>query len=454
MTTIKSINPFNNQLLKEYEEMSEGQLNSSLEKAHSTFLKWKNVSFEERSILMSKSAEILRTKKLEYARLITLEMGKPIKQSISEIEKCADCCDYYAKYAKQFLADEIAESDGSKSFIGYQPLGCILAIMPWNFPFWQVFRFAAPALMAGNVGVLKHASNVSGCSKAIEEVFTMAGFPQGCFQSLIIGSSKVKYVIEHKVVQAVTLTGSEKAGADVASIAGKQIKKTVLELGGSDAFIVLNDADIDKAAEVAIMSRMINNGQSCIAAKRFIIEKNQYDLFLEKMKMHMENYKMGDPLNDHTSLGPLARVDLAKDLDSQVKDTLKQGGKLFFQKQAEFTDAFYPTTMLTDVKPGMRAYEEELFGPVATVYKANDQEEAIYIANDSKFGLGCSIWSKDLDKAIAVGRKIDAGSVFVNGLVKSDPRLPFGGVKASGYGRELSYVGIREFVNIKTFWVK
>jgi len=454
MTTLKSINPYNNQLLKEYEEMSEGQLNDCLENSHATFLKWRNIPFEERSTLMNKSAEILRNKKMDYARLITMEMGKPIKQSISEIEKCADCCEYYARHAKEFLSDEISHSDASKSFIAYEPLGCILAIMPWNFPFWQVFRFAAPALMAGNVGVLKHASNVTGCSKAIEEVFRLAGFPEGCFQSLIIGSSKVKYVIEHEVVQAVTLTGSEKAGADVAGIAGKQIKKTVLELGGSDAFIVLNDADLDKAAEVAVMSRMINNGQSCIAAKRFIIEKNHYEIFLEKMKMHLDNYKLGDPLDDHTSLGPLARVDLAKDLDSQVKDTVKQGAKLFYQKPTDLRGAFYSTTMLTEVKPGMRAYDEELFGPVAVVYKANDVEEAIHIANDTKFGLGSSLWSKDIDKAIAVGRKIEAGSVFINGLVKSDPRLPFGGIKASGYGRELSYVGIREFVNIKTFWVK
>ena len=347
------------------------------------------------------------------------------------------------------------DSDASQSFLRFDPLGCVLAIMPWNFPFWQVFRFAAPALMAGNVGILKHASNVPQCSMAIEDLFKEAGFPEGVFQSALIGSSKVPYLINSPVIKAVTLTGSEKAGSEVAALAGKNIKKTVLELGGSDPFIVLKDADLEEAAEVALRSRLINNGQSCIAAKRFIVEQTVYIPFLEKIKEKLDALHMGDPRDPKTDIGPLARKDLALSLNEQVEASVNKGGKIFYQwNKKELNYPFFRPVILTDVKPGMSAYEEEFFGPVFITCPVRDEQEAIKIANDSKYGLGGAIWTKDIEKGRRLAKEMEAGAVFINGMVKSDPRLPFGGIKYSGYGRELSIQGIREFVNQKTVWVK
>ncbi|MBX9851233.1 MAG: NAD-dependent succinate-semialdehyde dehydrogenase [Cytophagaceae bacterium] len=455
MPKLQSINPYNNQLIAEYEEFDEKKLNQILNESANTFLSWKKTSFAERAKVMKKCAEDLLESKASLAELIVKEMGKPITQAIAEIEKCAICCEYYADNAKSFLKDEIITSDASKSFVTYEPLGTVLAIMPWNFPFWQTFRFAAPALMAGNTAVLKHAFNVSGCSLAIEKVFLDAGFPEYAFKSLIIGSAKVKYVIEHPSIKAVTLTGSEFAGSEVAMTAGKNIKKTVLELGGSDPFIICKDADLEEASEMAVRSRMINTGQSCIAAKRFIIVQEVYEKFLDLMKTKMTLLKIGDPMDAKTDLGPLAREDLVSGLLKQVEQTVSKGGKIFFGGgRPEREGAFMNPTMLIDLKPGMAAYEEELFGPVASVFEAKDEQDAIRIANDSKYGLGAAIWTKDIERGIALGKQIESGAVFINGIVKSDPRLPFGGIKTSGYGRELSYVGIREFVNVKSVWVK
>jgi succinate-semialdehyde dehydrogenase/glutarate-semialdehyde dehydrogenase len=455
MTLIKSINPYSNEILKEFKEYEINDLESILSKAEKTFSHWKKTGFNERSEKMKACSNNLLKNKNEYAKLITNEMGKPILQSIAEVEKCASACLYFAENAESFLKNEFIQSDASQSFVSYEPLGCVLAVMPWNFPFWQVFRFAAPALMAGNVGILKHASNVPQCSLTIERIFLEAGFPEGVFQSVLIGSSKVSYLIDHPVVKAVTLTGSEKAGSEVAAIAGKNIKKTVLELGGSDCFIVLKDADLKEAAEVAVRSRLINNGQSCIAAKRFIIESSVYEAFLEEAVKRMDQLKIGDPLNKETDLGPLARKDLAVSLNDQVEESLKKGARKVYEwARIELDFPFFRPAILSDIKPGTPAYEEELFGPVACFFSVKDEREAIRIANDSRYGLGGSIWTGDPGKGRKLAGEIEAGSVFVNGMVKSDPRLPFGGIKYSGYGRELSYPGIREFVNIKTMWVR
>ena len=454
MGKIRSINPFNNELLKEFKEHSQKEIDAILVNSGKAFEAWKYSSFAERSSLMKRCSANLLENKTRIAGLISLEMGKPMGQSIAEVEKCAAACEFYAENAESFLKDEFIESDASKSLVSFEPLGCILAVMPWNFPLWQVFRFAAPALMAGNVALLKHSSNVPQCSLAIEQIFRESGFPENVFQTLLIGSSKVSYLIEHPVVKATTLTGSEKAGSEVAMIAGKNIKKSVLELGGSDCFIVLKDADLDKTAKVAVKSRMINTGQSCIAAKRFIVEEEVYDEFLQMMKENMETLKIGNPLDEATELGPIAREDLAVGLLKQVEESVKKGAKIFWGGgRPSQKGAFVNPVILTDVKPGIPAYEEEFFGPVAIVLKAKDEDDAIRIANDSKFGLGGSIWTKNSEKGVALARRVEAGAVFVNGMVKSDPRLPFGGIKKSGYGRELSYFGIREFVNIKTIWV-
>ena len=455
MSKLQSINPYNNQLIAEYEEFDEKKLNQILDKSASAFLSWKKTSFAERVKLMKKCAENLLKNKTSLAELIVQEMGKPVTQAIAEIEKCAMCCEFYAENAEGFLKDEIISIDASKSFIAYEPLGTVLAIMPWNFPFWQTFRFAAPALMAGNTAVLKHASNVSGCSLAMEKIFQDAGFPEYVFKSLIIGSAKVKYVIEHPSIKAVTLTGSEFAGSEVAMVAGKNIKKTVLELGGSDPFIICKDADLEEASEMAVRSRMINTGQSCIAAKRFIIVQEVYEKFLEMMKTKMVQLKTGDPMDLKTDLGPLAREDLVLGLLKQIEQTVSKGGKIFYGgDRPDREGAFINPAIIVDLKPGMAAYEEELFGPIASVFKAKDEEDAIRIANDSRYGLGAAIWTKDIERGTALGRQVESGAVFINGIVKSDPRLPFGGIKNSGYGRELSYVGIREFVNVKSVWVK
>ncbi len=454
--TIKAINPANGQQVQSYEALEKDQITAAIEQAHATYKSWRKTSFKERAELMKKAAAVLRKHKQRYAELATKEMGKPLQQSISEVEKCAWVCEYYAEKAADFLSNELVETDASKSYIAYRPIGVVLAVMPWNFPYWQVFRFAAPALMAGNVGLLKHASNVPGCAEAIEEIFREAGFPKGAFTNLLIDTSNVEMVIEHPHVKAATLTGSERAGSAVASQAGKNIKKTVLELGGSDAYLILDDADIEQAAEVCAKSRLLNSGQSCIGAKRFIVVDSVYDAFLNAFKSRMAHAQMGDPMEEGTNVGPLARKDLRDDLHRQVTESIEKGADCILGgKIPELDGAYYPPTILTNIKPGMPAYEEELFGPVASVFKVSSEEEAIRIANDSEFGLGSAVFTQDLERGERIAsEELEAGSSFVNGLVKSDPRLPFGGINISGYGRELSYYGIREFTNIKTIWIK
>ncbi|MGK7394939.1 MAG: NAD-dependent succinate-semialdehyde dehydrogenase [Candidatus Cyclobacteriaceae bacterium M3_2C_046] len=453
--SIQSINPYNNQLLKEYEPLNTDQINAAIEKGHQAYLSWKKNDFEVRAGLMQQTARILKERKSELAELITKEMGKIRAESEAEIEKCALVCQYYAENAAKFLKDEPLPVDDGEAFIAYDPIGLVLAVMPWNFPFWQVFRFAAPNLMAGNVGLLKHASNVPQCAKAIEEVFIQAGFPEGIFQSLMIGSSEVNEVIDHPLVKAVTLTGSDVAGKKVAERAGHNLKKTVLELGGSDPFIVLADADLEKAAQTAVKARMINCGQSCIAAKRFIIEKAVSDQFHNLFKQKMQNLKPGNPLDEGVDYGPMARRDLANQLSEQVHHSIDMGAELILgDGKPEAEGNFFHPAIITNIKPGMPAYQEELFGPVAITFVADGAEDAVQIANSSPFGLGAAVWSKDTDKAKRLARKIESGNVFINGMVASNPKTPFGGVKISGYGRELSYMGIREFMNIKTVWLK
>jgi succinate-semialdehyde dehydrogenase/glutarate-semialdehyde dehydrogenase len=453
--SIQSVNPYNNQVIKSFEEDSEDKVNQVLEMAGDTFRFWKKTTFAYRSELMRKAANILRSKAQAFAKLMAQEMGKPIKEGIEEVNKCALTCDYYADNAEKFLQDEVITGEGTKNVITYQPLGAVLAIMPWNFPFWQVFRFAVPTLMAGNVGLLKHASNVPQCALAIEAVFLQAGFPQGVFQTLLVGTSTVEKLIAHDSVQAVTLTGSEKAGSKVASLAGKYIKKSVMELGGSDPFIVLPDADLDYAAQMAVKSRMINTGQSCICAKRFIVFQSVADKFTQLMTKYMLQLKMGNPLEDHVDYGPMAREDLAEELLDQVKRSVDKCAVIVTGGSRPVKGgAFFHPTILTNVLPGTPAYEEEMFGPVAAIITVRDEEEAIHVANDSRYGLGGSVWTKDLKKGETIARQIESGFVTVNDIVKSDPRLPFGGIKKSGYGRELSHLGIREFTNIKTLRVK
>ncbi|MGV3586632.1 MAG: NAD-dependent succinate-semialdehyde dehydrogenase [Adhaeribacter sp.] len=451
---IKSINPADNTVLKTYDYLTDAQLENALAKADATFKNWRQTSFAERAQLMHKCADLLEQDSRHYAELMTLEMGKPIKQAMGEVIKCAAVCRYYAQHAEGFLADEIMETEASKCFVSYEPLGAVLAIMPWNFPYWQVFRFAAPALMAGNVGILKHASNVPQCALAIEEVFLRAGFPEGAFTTLLVPTDKIEQIIKDDRVKAVTLTGSEGAGSSVAQLAGREIKKTVLELGGSDPFIILADADLEKAAETAVNSRLINTGQSCIAAKRFMVEASVADAFLQKMKTLMQAKKTGNPLDEDCDFGPLARHDLARELQKQVDESVANGATIFLDGGHQNLDTayFYPM-ILTDIKPGMPAYEDELFGPVALVFVVPDAQEAVRIANDHRYGLGATIFTQDVSRGEKLARQIESGNVFINAMMQSSPGVPFGGIKKSGYGRELSYVGIREFVNQKTIWV-
>ena len=453
---LQSINPFSDELIKEYPEMSSAEIDEIIKSADIAFTKWKNVGFDERAQLMKNAAAVLNEKKNELAKLMTLEMGKPTLQSYAEVEKCAWVCEYYSENAEQFLSDEIIETDASKSFVSYKPLGVVLAVMPWNFPLWQVFRFAAPGLMAGNAGILKHSSNVSGCALAIEDIFKEAGFPDNLFRSILVKSSKMDKVIEHPLICAVTLTGSVPAGRSVAAKAGAMLKKTVLELGGSDPYLILADADIEHASGTCVTARLINGGQSCIAAKRFIIVESVYDefakLFLEKMRQ----VKIGDPFDEENFLGPQASKSLRDELHQQVIKSVDLGAELLLGGEIpELKGAFYPATILANVKKGMPAYDEELFGPVAALIKVKDEAEAIQVANDSIFGLGAAVFTEDIVKGEKIAKeKVNAGACFVNAFVKSDPRLPFGGVKKSGYGRELSEFGIKEFVNIKTVYVK
>lgn len=452
---IYAINPANGKRFKKYKAHDDKQVNKKIEKTHKAWLQWKISGFSEREHLLKNMGKVLIERKNELAKLMALEMGKPLAQGVSEIEKCASACEYYAANARHHLKDMLIDTEASKSYVTYQPIGVILAIMPWNFPFWQVFRFLAPALAAGNCGVLKHASNVPGCALAIEDIVKQAGFPKNVFQTLLAGNAQVDKIIENKHIMAVTITGSTGAGQKVAQKAGSLLKKTVLELGGSDAYIILEDADLDEAARICVNSRIINSGQSCIAAKRFIVVKSVEKEFTRLFQQKMAVKIMGDPLDEGVDIGPQARVDLRDELHRQVKTSIAKGAKCILGGEIMPGDnAFYPPTVLTKVKPGMPAYDEELFGPVAAIISAKDEADAIRIANDSAFGLGGVVFTKDKKRGeMIAAAKLEAGSCFVNSLVKSDPRLPFGGIKQSGYGRELGLFGIHEFVNIKTVYI-
>lgn len=436
--------------------MLPSEVNNIIDLTADAFEKWKETSFSHRSNLMMKAAQVLKAKREEYSELMTLEMGKPISQSKAEVEKCAWVCEYYADNTEKFLKDELIQTDASKSFVTYQPLGTVLAVMPWNFPFWQVFRFAAPGLMAGNAGILKHASNVSGCALAIEEVFREAGFPENIFKTILVPSSQMEAVIKNEKIKAVTLTGSVPAGKAVAKTAGSVLKKTVMELGGSDPYIILEDADLEMASETCVNARLINAGQSCIAAKRFIVVEKVYDEFEKLFVAKMKIKKMGNPFDESNHIGPQASVLLRDELHQQVVKSVELGAKLLLGGEIpETVGAWYPPTVLSNVKKGMPAYDEELFGPVAAIIKVKDENQAIEFANDSIFGLGAAVFTRDYERGEKIAaEKLQAGCCFVNAFVKSDPRLPFGGIKESGYGRELSSFGIREFVNIKTVYIK
>ena len=453
---IATINPATGETLKTFTPLTDAEIETKLALAARTFESYRQTTFEQRSQWLNKAAEILERDTLKYARIMTTEMGKTLQSAIAEAQKCAKVCRFYAEQAPNFLADVPIDSDASKSYVAYQPLGTILAVMPWNFPFWQVFRFAAPALMAGNVGILKHASNVPQCALAIESILSQAGFPEGAFQTLLIGASQVKAIIEDDRVKAATLTGSEPAGAALASAAGQQIKKVVLELGGSDPFIVLESADLESAVATAVKARMLNNGQSCIAAKRFIVAENIRDRFQTKLIEQFQSLTIGDPMEKDTDIGPLATDSIRSELDVQVKAAVEQGAKVVIGGEAisDRPGNYYPPTILTDIPVDSSTAQEEFFGPVALLFGVKDIDEAIALANNIPFGLGGSAWTNDSTEIERLTREIEAGAVFINGMVKSDPRLPFGGIKRSGYGRELSSQGIHEFVNIKTVWIK
>jgi succinate-semialdehyde dehydrogenase / glutarate-semialdehyde dehydrogenase len=452
---IEAINPMDGGRIASYEEMSSATVTEAIVAANEQFLRWRTTTFPHRAERMRKAGQILRANASEYARLMAEEMGKPLREGIAEANKSALGCDYYAENAEKFLAPEVVPTDARKSFVAFRPLGVVLAVMPWNFPFWQVFRAAAPALMAGNGMVLKHASNVPGCALAIEKIFVEAEFPRGLFRTLMIGSKAVDAIIDHPLVRGVTLTGSTAAGRAVAAKAGQMLKKTVLELGGSDAYVVLDDADVDQAAQISTKGRLVNSGQSCIAAKRFIVTGKLKSRFETAFVARMSAVRMGNPLDETVAIGPQARHDLRDELHRQVEVSIAKGARcLLGGAIPNHQGAFYPPTVLTDVKPGMPAYDEELFGPVAAIIPVADEEQAIATANDTVFGLGGALIGRDLARAekLAVER-IESGTVFVNDAVRSDPRLPFGGIKDSGYGRELSEFGIREFVNIKTIFI-
>jgi succinate-semialdehyde dehydrogenase / glutarate-semialdehyde dehydrogenase len=452
---IASIDPSTGKTIRVFDELSRTEVNEKLQHAEETFRKFRQTSLADRSQKMLAAAEVLERNKKGFGETMTTEMGKPIKASIAEVEKCAWVCRYYAENAERFLADEVIDTNATRSYVHYRPLGVVLAVMPWNFPFWQVFRFAAPALMAGNVALLKHASNVPACALAIEGIFRDAGFPDGAFQALLVGADKVAGVIGDDRVRAVTLTGSEPAGREVASLAGKSIKKTVLELGGSDPFIIMPSANLDEAVTTAVTARTINTGQSCIAAKRFIVADGIADAFERRFVEGMKSLIVGNPMDDTVQIGPLATAQILEDLDEQVNKTVELGARVLTGgKRLADPGYYYPPTVLTKIPQDSPAYREELFGPVASLFRASDIADAIRIANDTSFGLGASAWTNDRDEQTRFIEEIEAGSVFINGMVASDPRLPFGGVKNSGYGRELGAFGIREFLNIKTVWIK
>ena len=449
--SIATINPADGKTVRTFEPYSAARVNEALDRAVTAFRQHRRTSFAERATHMRKAADLLNAECRQLGRLMTIEMGKPIKAAMAEAEKCATACSYYVENAEKFLADEPVVMEGGKSFVAFQPLGVVLAIMPWNFPFWQVFRFAAPALMAGNVGILKHASNVPQCALAIEDIFRRAGFVDGAFQTLLIGTDTIEGIIADPRVAAVTLTGSEGAGRSVAGAAGRNLKKSVIELGGSDPFIVMPSADMESAVSTAVTARMINNGQSCIAAKRFIIHEKIYDQFVEKFVARVSKVRVGDPMDEQTELGPLATAAIRDDLDRQVKASVAAGAKVLTGgKKLQGEGFYYAPTVLADIPPNAPAARDELFGPVASVFKAKDLNDAIRIANGTTFGLGASAWTRDGAERAQFVAEIESGLLFINGMVASDPRLPFGGVKHSGFGRELGEFGIREFVNIKS----
>jgi acyl-CoA reductase-like NAD-dependent aldehyde dehydrogenase len=451
---ITSVNPATEEVLAAFDPFTDDQVDEALAQAQEAFMAWRERSIVDRSVPMKRLAALLRERAERYGRLMTLEMGKPISEARAEIEKCAWTCDFYAENAARLLADEPVKTNAKRSFVAFEPLGLVLAVMPWNFPFWQAMRFGVPALMAGNGVVLKHASNVPQCAIAIEQVIRDAGFPEGLLRTLLLAGSQVEPVISDDRIRAVTLTGSSQTGSRIAELAGRAIKKQVLELGGSDPFIVLRDADIPAAATVATRARNQNNGQSCIAAKRFLVEDDVLDEFQDRFTKQVAALRIGDPLEATTQIGPLARADLREALERQVKESLRLGAKLLTGGE-RWGDRgyYYRPTVLGDVKPGMPAFDEETFGPVAAIVRVSDPDEAIALANASEYGLGANLWTRDDANGERLARRIESGQVFINGMVASDPRLPFGGVKHSGYGRELSSFGIREFVNIKTIWV-
>jgi succinate-semialdehyde dehydrogenase/glutarate-semialdehyde dehydrogenase len=452
---IATINPATGEVLKVFEPLSDAQVDEKIALAAKTFSEYRHTDFADRRRMMARAAEILENEKENFGRLMTLEMGKPLRSAEDEAVKCAAGCRYYAENAERFLADEIVETSAARSFIRYQPLGPILAVMPWNFPFWQVFRFIAPGLMAGNVGLLKHASNVPQCALAIEDILSRAGFPAGVFQALLIGSQKVDRILNDPRIMAATLTGSERAGIEVGMGAAKRIKKVVLELGGSDPFIVMASANLDEAAATAVKARMVNNGQSCIAAKRFIVSEKIADQFEKKFVSKMEALKLGDPFDARTELGPLATKEGVAELDADVRKTVAAGARVLTGgKVVDRPGNFYAPTVLADIPKNSPAYGEELFGPVASLFRVKDIDAAIALANDTRFGLGASAWTNDAGERERFINELDAGMVFINKMVASDPRLPFGGIKASGHGRELGPYGIREFTNAKTVWVE
>lgn len=453
---MKSVNPLTGETLQSYETLSEKGVEKIINSVDKSWHHWRSTSFVHRGRRMQDLSSLLKTRKEELARLMALEMGKVLKEGIAEIEKCAWVCDYYAQNAENFLENESIKTEATKSYVSYQPLGTILAVMPWNFPFWQVFRFLAPTLLAGNTAVLKHASNVPGCAMAIEELLRDAGFPENVFRTLLVGSHQVENIIKHQAVKGVSLTGSTPAGKNLAALAGGELKKCVLELGGSDPYLILKDANLEKAAKICAFGRLLNAGQSCIGAKRFIVVDEVYPEFLEHFTHEMNKAYFGDPTDPESTMGPLARVDLRDELHQQVTKSIDKGAEIIIGGEIPHRKgAFYPPTILENVQPGMPAYDEELFGPVASVIHVKDEDEAIYVANDTVFGLGAAVFTENNSKGeIIAETQLQAGCCFVNDFVKSDPRLPFGGIKESGFGRELSTQGIKEFMNVKTVVVK
>ena len=450
----KSINPYTGETITEYATHNAQDVNNIIEKSHKSYLHWKMLGFDQRANFMKNMAGVLRDNREEYARLLTIEMGKIITESKGEIEKCAWLCEYYAENTENMLKSEIFQTDAGKSYVRFDPSGIIFGIMPWNFPFWQVFRAAVPTIMAGNTFLLKHAPNVTGAAKAIEDIFLKAGFPEDVFRTLIIPVELSENVIAHPWVEGVTLTGSLRAGASVAALAGKHLKKSVLELGGSDPYIVLKDGELNSSCNTGVCSRMLNAGQVCISAKRFIVEEPIFEQFVSGQKELLEKMVLGDPLDEKTEMGPMARLDLLENIDKQVSESVKLGAKLLTGGHRLYSDKlFYAPTLLVDVKKGMPVWDEETFGPVSVVIPAKDPDDAVRIANDTSYGLGASLWTQNLELAERMAAQIESGAVFINGMTKSDPRLPFGGTKRSGYGRELAYLGIREFVNAKTVWI-